>query len=211
VKKKDPEKKIESEDKLSILETLQNKSAREGQKILIKLQPSLALPKEKERVITESHTEVRFIMTAELRSKLEVLRSLLGSKGAHMSFAELIEYMVAQNIQDLKVKKFGRKRVSTENQHLNPLPRTDVTPTAELHRSSYLNPRYIPRKVRHPVWDRDKGKCQKCDSRNHLNFDHIRPVALGGLSQLDNLRLLCFHCNQRHAFKNFGPRPTRNF
>ena len=66
------------------------------------------------------------------------------------------------------------------------------------------NPRYIPRSIRQAVWDRDGGKCVCCGSKRNLNFDHIQPVALGGESNENNLRLLCFHCNQRQAIKTFG-------
>ncbi|MCB9024864.1 MAG: HNH endonuclease [Bdellovibrionaceae bacterium] len=30
-----------------------------------------------------------------------------------------------------------------------------------------------------------------------MNINHIHPLAMGGKSKLENLRLLCFFCNQR--------------
>ena len=71
-------------------------------------------------------------------------------------------------------------------------------------RAKSANPRYIPRAIRKEVWDRDGGQCVCCSSRRNLNFDYIQPVALGGNSTEDNLRLLCLHCNQRQAIKTFG-------
>ena len=71
-------------------------------------------------------------------------------------------------------------------------------------RTKGANPRHIPRSIRQAVWDRDGGKCSCCSSKRNLNFDHIQPVALGGESSESNLRLLCFHCNQRQAIKTFG-------
>ena len=71
-------------------------------------------------------------------------------------------------------------------------------------RTNSANARYISRSVRQAVWDRDGGKCVCCSSMRNLNFDHIQPVALGGESTENNLRLLCFQCNQRQALKTFG-------
>ena len=64
--------------------------------------------------------------------------------------------------------------------------------------------RYIPRAVRHLVWERDGGVCCKCSSRRNLHLDHIIPVALGGRSTQENLWVLCSNCNQREAIKVFG-------
>lgn len=113
-KTSEPQKKLETKDKLRILESLHNKSAREGQKILIQMQPQIALPKERERVLSETHTEVRFVMTVELKNQLQELRSLLGPKSANMNLAELVGYMARVSLHDLKIKKFGKKRVSIE-------------------------------------------------------------------------------------------------
>ena len=102
----------EKKKKLKILESLENKSAREGQKVLLQIQPKKALPKERERLISETHTEVRFVMTQNLRERLEELRSLLGPKGAHMTLAELVDYMTNVSIDHLNAKRFVYRKVS---------------------------------------------------------------------------------------------------
>jgi 5-methylcytosine-specific restriction endonuclease McrA len=52
--------------------------------------------------------------------------------------------------------------------------------------------------VKREVWVRDEGRCQFrlesgeiCGSTHRLQFDLIRPVALGGKPTVDNLRLAC--------------------
>jgi hypothetical protein len=52
--------------------------------------------------------------------------------------------------------------------------------------------------VKREVWVRDGGRCQfrlesgeLCGSTHRLQFDHVRPVALGGESSVGNLRLAC--------------------
>ena len=39
-------------------------------------------------------------------------------------------------------------------------------------------------------------RCANCGSDDALVLDHVVPIAKGGLSQLDNLQLLCAECNR---------------
>ena len=54
----------------------------------------------------------------------------------------------------------------------------------------------IPDSVRLFVWQRDRGQCVKCTSRERLEFDHIIPVASGGSNTERNIQLLCESCNR---------------
>jgi hypothetical protein len=54
----------------------------------------------------------------------------------------------------------------------------------------------IPREVRRAVFERGGGKCAECGSTFDLQYDHVIPVALGGASSVENLQLLCAHCNR---------------
>ena len=54
----------------------------------------------------------------------------------------------------------------------------------------------IPESVRLFVWQRDCGRCVKCESSERLEFDHIIPVAEGGSSTERNVQLLCERCNR---------------
>ena len=188
-------------EKTSILTLLENKSAREGQKVLLSLEPRAPLPKERERPLSESHSEVRFVMSEELRTQLEEVRSLLGPKGAKMSLAELLAEMAGLSAHALKEKKFGKKRVRAQN---TPTPTPTPTPASESPKTA--NSRKASRADQFKVWERANGKCERCGSKRNLNLDHKLPYALGGLSTAENLRLLCQHCNQRAAIKVFGLR-----
>ncbi|MBI4347003.1 MAG: HNH endonuclease [Elusimicrobia bacterium] len=70
--------------------------------------------------------------------------------------------------------------------------------------------RYIPESIKQAVWERDAGRCayehdgRRCDSREWLEFDHIVPVAEGGRSTVENLRLLCREHNQAAGRAIFG-------
>jgi 5-methylcytosine-specific restriction endonuclease McrA len=74
-----------------------------------------------------------------------------------------------------------------------------------------VNPRHLPAPVRRAVWERDGGQCtfvsesgRRCEARKRLEFDHMREVARGGESTVDNLRLRCRAHNQFEAERTFG-------
>ena len=71
--------------------------------------------------------------------------------------------------------------------------------------------RGIPAAVRRAVWERDRGQCtfvsesgKRCASTRVIEFDHEEPVARGGTSSVENLRLRCRGHNQYAAEQAFG-------
>jgi HNH endonuclease len=79
------------------------------------------------------------------------------------------------------------------------------------HSRGSSNPRYIPTAVRRAVCERDQERCafvsesgKRCDERRFLEYDHIDPVARGGKSTVDNVRLLCRAHNQHAAERTYG-------
>ena len=195
----EPRRIITPQEKLEVLGKLENKSVRDAQKELHKINPVQALPKETERVVTETASEVCFLMSDKLKAKLEGVRSLLGVKGAMMTYAELFEAMSDLSLAALESKQFGKKRVQDVAASEPKIQALD--PTSEVNSE---DPRYISKELKHRVWIRDKGVCKNCGSQRNLNYDHILPIALGGTTTFENLRLLCFHCNQRASAKIFG-------
>ena len=71
--------------------------------------------------------------------------------------------------------------------------------------------RYIPVRVRRAVWERDGGRCtfvsargHRCQAQRFLEFDHVVPVARGGTSTAEGLRLRCRAHNQYEADRVLG-------
>lgn len=71
--------------------------------------------------------------------------------------------------------------------------------------------RCIPARTRRAVYERDEGRCafihedgRRCDSTHRLEFDHVQPLARGGKSTVENLRLVCRAHNQYEAERAFG-------
>ena len=78
-------------------------------------------------------------------------------------------------------------------------------------RSGASDSRRIPAEVRRAVYARDGGQCsfidargRRCPSRHQLEFDHVVPVARGGKSTVDNVRMLCRAHNHLAAIDVFG-------
>ncbi len=70
------------------------------------------------------------------------------------------------------------------------LDNTDVYQIEEHEKLEHS--RLIPASVKLEVWDRDRGKCILCGSKDNLHFDHIIPYSKGGSSLVaDNIQLLC--------------------
>jgi 5-methylcytosine-specific restriction endonuclease McrA len=66
--------------------------------------------------------------------------------------------------------------------------------------------RHIPAATRDEIFARDDQRCayvsgagRRCESKQALQIDHIRPVARGGPSTAGNLRLLCAYHNRLEA------------
>jgi hypothetical protein len=69
----------------------------------------------------------------------------------------------------------------------------------------------IPAHVRREAWLRSGGRCEwrfdsgeVCGSTTRLEFDHVKPKALGGLPVIENVRVLCRGHNELAARRIFG-------
>jgi len=50
--------------------------------------------------------------------------------------------------------------------------------------------------VRLHVWERDGGRCVRCERDDDLQFDHVIPVSRGGGNAAENIQILCGSCNR---------------
>lgn len=57
----------------------------------------------------------------------------------------------------------------------------------------------LPDDVRLFVWERDGGRCVRCERDDDLQFDHVIPVARGGGNAVENIQILCGACNRAKA------------
>jgi len=78
-------------------------------------------------------------------------------------------------------------------------------------RPTRIRSRAIPAHVRRAVRMRDGDQCthvsdsgDRCPARDHLEFDHVQPLARGGIPKAEKMRLLCRAHNQYEAERLFG-------
>ena len=215
----DKPKPISKEVKQALLEKLENKSTREVEKHLLNLQGSEVLPQEKLRQITATMSELKLIMPEELIHMLDELKLKYSHINPKMTYQDLIKHLATK---DLSPKK--RNSDCTQSEFTNePKAKATSTETPEVvcstnqHRAKPApkHPsRYIPAPLKRRIYERDKGSCtytdhhsgRRCRSKHQLQFDHIKPFALGGKTEESNLRLLCASHNRYRAEKTFGPR-----
>ncbi|HEX6791571.1 MAG TPA: HNH endonuclease [Candidatus Krumholzibacteria bacterium] len=145
----------------------------------------------------ERRARVEFTAHEELMEKLDRIRSLAAHRlPAGATMEQLFDWMAEYVLQREDPIERQRRRNARGKQ-------PEVAPSD--------NPRQIPVHVRDQVFTRDKGRCtfvsaggRRCDSKHMLQLDHIVPVARGGKSTVDNLRLLCAYHNRLEAERLMG-------
>lgn len=171
--------------KFEVISAMENKNRREAEMTIRKMAtvPLEQLKPESRRAIGNS-IELRFTISHDLEQKIEKVKGLWAHKCPHMTTAQLIEKFC-----DLAIVN-----------HEKDLARAEI----RVAQSKSSASRSIPSNLRRQIWKRDNSKCTNCGSKYALQVDHIVPVAMGGDSSPENLRLLCRSCNQRSAINVFG-------
>ena len=140
--------------------------------------------------------KVSFTASAELREKLERLRSLMRSSVPDGDLAAIIEEAVTEKLERVEARRFGKTKS----------PRKSVAQS-----DTSAGSRYIPAAVRRAVVARDGNRCRfvnaagkRCDERSGLEFHHDEPHGLGGDRRLENIYLLCRTHNAYLAELTYG-------
>jgi len=194
------------EAKREVLSALENKSTREVDRELIAraTEPVVFKNKDCVRVVSETLSELKCLVTDEMLEDLKKLRGLLAHKHPHLSMGELLAIVAKAALSQLDPAREPERKVKAKIQRTaKPAPEVEPQECRDAKPARELS-RYIPVPVRRAIWRRDQGKCTACGSIDRPQYDHITPVARGGTNDLQNLRLLCFHCNQREADQKLG-------
>ena len=153
----------------------------------------VALRRSKSEPIADQRYSVQFTMSQSTHEKLQYAQSLLSHRIPSGDLSAVLDRVLDLAISRLEKQKFAA---------------TDK-PRSAARVSS--NQRHIPAHARRAVWQRDGGRCtfvsakgHRCEARDHLEYDHVVPVARGGRATIDNLRLRCRAHNQYAAEREFG-------
>ena len=143
--------------------------------------------------IAAERFQLQVSMGRGMNEKLRYAAELLGHQVASGDVAEVLERGLDALIARLEKRKFG----ATSRPQRNPRPTRSA--------------RHVPAHVKRAVCQRDQKQCtfvsdagRRCCACKHLEFDHIEPVARGGLATVENLRLRCRAHNQHDAEGTFG-------
>lgn len=147
-------------------------------------------------------------LSAETRAKLARVRELLASRpegcSAEGAIDAALELYLEKHDPIVKAKRVAQRGLKSSDAPY----KTDRSKEQNLfeEKAPASDSRYIPAGVRHMVMLRDQGQCsfvssdgKRCEGRAHLEFDHVKPFALGGSHNADNVRLLCRAHNQMMA------------
>ncbi len=170
---------MKDNEKIKLLEIVKDKSARQTDRILAEQSTvqKASDSKETKRAIKGGRVQLKFSLKENDYQELLELQEQLG--------IDNLEELILK-LKDLAKNKQKKKKVikATVNKK--------------------LTNRYIPAHVKRAAFQRTKGKCQICGTHRKLEYDHKQPHALGGTSDVGNVRLLCKSCNQRQAIIQLG-------
>ncbi len=170
----------DSKERKEVLEEVEGLSKKECEKKLFELSGKDIQYKSELKRVADDKIKVALILPDEVLEKLERLKNLLGCE----TFEEAISFGADAGVKEVERKKFHQ----TDRERKNSPPPVAVG-------------RVISAKVKREVYQRDK-KCTNCGSTFRLNYDHRIPYSMGGGGDIHNMRLLCFHCNQRGRMRS---------
>lgn len=163
----------DNNEKREVLEKLEGLTTREAEKTLFELGPEKPLPRESIKPVSATFTQVKVNVSDETYNLMNEARSILGEYSFGDSYMSKLSCEAIENINRKKYKLTDKGRETQTSGR---------TPTNSQQRELYA---------------RGEGVCEKCGSLFKVQKDHRHPYALGGKTETSNLRLLCFHCNQR--------------
>jgi 5-methylcytosine-specific restriction endonuclease McrA len=173
--------------------------------------PPPKVPRPTVRPVSADSYSLSVTLDAAFKAEIDELAALLGHKVASGHLGEVLRIAV-----QCAIEKYGKRKGAKPVRKTAPAAAEEAVQGAvqdvERRESASRAARsHVPAAVRREVWARDGGQCtwlgldgQRCPARTKLELDHIEPVALGGRSSAENLRLTCKAHNFLHAERTFG-------
>jgi 5-methylcytosine-specific restriction endonuclease McrA len=140
---------------------------------------------------------IRMTVSEETHQKLQRARDVLRHVIPDGDPAAIVDRALTVLLEQVERSKIGA------------VARPRQTPQSGGERASKAR-RHVPAHVRRAVWARDQGRCAFvgsagcCAETGRLEFHHVVPFALGGLTTVENLQLRCRVHNAFEAGEIFG-------
>jgi 5-methylcytosine-specific restriction endonuclease McrA len=186
------------------------------------------LKPESQRLLTTDLSELKLILNKGTLNKIARLKEHLSHKSPNITTAELVAHLVNEKFESLDkasaplhAPKHVKQRDGILKTATNAKMSTETGAKTEVKSKNVSNKinRYLPTKKRREVWLKNNCQCsyvnsetkRRCTSRFKLEVDHIKPFAMGGSHEPENLRLLCKAHNLHHAIKSYGAKKMTEF
>ena len=224
-KKRKTKIKVNSEDKMILLEKVKGKSKKQTEAILHQHFPELqtAAKPETEKKLSDDLTGVFFNADPELIKKFKEIKDLTAHQNPSPSYQELFHMM-----SDFMLERIDpvRKAQRITRRQERRAERTSLEKTPD-HEGGLLQPAEVQHKVQNPpetpsrhcsaqteraVWVRAQSRCEhvdnktghRCSETRRLQLDHITPYAISYDSSENNIQLVCTAHNLYRAAQWFG-------
>jgi hypothetical protein len=182
-------------DKAELFHRIKNKSQKECERLFAEIKPEVNLAPDQTKALSPQHVELKVVVSPELLEKIEKIRNL--RPGHSGSYEEILHYMADQVLKQIDPAREPERKV-TSPAKVDPDRRH---PTAAQKREVYQRDQtctYV---------DPESGR--RCGSQFAPQVDHEESYALGGPTEVENLRLLCAAHHQRETERLFGKRYPR--
>lgn len=178
-------KELDRKETEKVIEKVKDKTQDGADLELLKLVPDGEKIKKRDREVRQTDTETRLHITLknetlEKLEKFKALKKLSAGKAIDL----LLDDALLAFEKSLEVERKFKASINTKEKR----------------------GRSISRKVQKKLLQRAMCQCEfpGCDERSFLEIEHVKPFALGGSHELENLKLYCKTHNQRAAIKAFG-------
>jgi hypothetical protein len=176
-------KEFSKEQKLELLQSVENKSVSHTKRIVATISPEVLRP-DRIRPVAETKDEYKFTAESSLREKFEQLKGLLAHSHPGIELGELVE-----KLADLGLQQWSKAVLARDSKRQKPESKAGL---------------------RREVFRRDQ-RCTNCGSKFAMEQDHRKPKGMGGPTTKENMRVLCRNCNQRAAIEVYGMKKMSKF
>lgn len=165
----------DSETKKRALLDIQNKTSVEARNKLFAYAPEKSQSKtDEEKHVGEETYEIRVTLSASVMDKMKQLKARTKIYDTEALINRALDISLKET--DLTRRRSRKSRPSKKQRHIS----------ASVKKKVYTRARY---RCEHPG----------CNEINYLELDHIKPIAHGGQSGLENIRLVCRAHNLLYA------------
>jgi len=202
---------INMNEKKQILKAVLGKSERDAQKNLTQFQ-SAPLPKWKsrEQIVSRRETQITMLIDDNFYQEIQEAMHLLSHVNPTMDHLKLYKYLVRDYLKrksPMKELCKSRRSANSARSNSNAALSTNSARSIPKHKTPQPK-RQASMAQKRAVTKRDGPGCsytdpltkKRCNSQHKCQLDHVHAWSRGGLTTIDNLRLLCAAHN-RYVYK----------